>query len=321
MGIDNGLIPLPDGYTRVGAFIVVPRAKTHPFFEDEAKEEEVHIWAWLRQKSNRTKKIYTREIQSFLAFFPGLLIKNVKATHISLYLSRRDHQSKATQKLAKDSISSLLTFCGKIGYISNNPAYALDSIKVDRHLGFKALTEDQIRAILKVPKKARDKIIVKLLFLCGFRVSELCSLNWANLLFVEDRLQFMVLGKGGQTRSVSVNQSVWNEIAILRRGEKVGPRDPIFQSQKGHRLSTTQVWRIVKSAAKLAGLREDVTTHTLRHAHAVIALRNGADLSTIQHTLGHSSLAVTSIYLSAFPGSSSADSLLKFTNRRCKAPG
>lgn len=315
MASENTLVPLPDGYTRIGAFIVVPRAKNRPFSETDAKEEEVHIWAWLRQKSNRTKKIYIREIQSFFAFFPGLVIKDVKAAHFSLYLSRRDHQSKATQKLAKASLSSLFTFCVKIGYIKINPAHALDSIKVDCHLGFKALTEEQVKAILAVPKKTRDQVIIKLLFLCGFRVSELCSLNWANLLFVEDRLQIMVMGKGGQTRSVSVNQSVWNEISVLRKGENVGPRNPIFQSQKGHRLSTTQVWRIVKSAAKIAGLSDRVTTHTLRHAHAVIALRNGADLSTIQHTLGHSSLAVTSIYLSAFPGASSADSLLQLIDQ------
>lgn len=71
-------------------------------------------------------------------------------------------------------------------------------------------------------------------------------------------------------------------------------------------LSTVQVWRINRKAARRAGIEAPVSLHWLRHAHASHALDRGAPIHLVQSTLGHASVATTGRYLHARPGDSSA---------------
>ena len=87
------------------------------------------------------------------------------------------------------------------------------------------------------------------------------------------------------------------------------PDDPnaaVFISQLGSPLSKGQLWRIVKAAALRAGLSDSVTTHSLRHSHASHALENGASLALVRDTLGHASIATTSLYVHSRPNESSS---------------
>jgi integrase/recombinase XerD len=115
---------------------------------------------------------------------------------------------------------------------------------------------------------------------------------------------FTVLGKGGKTRTVLLPGSVWKELQALCWGKR--PGEPVFRSQKGGPLSTSQALRIVKKAARRAGFSERVSPHWLRHAHASHALDRGAPIHLVQATLGHSSVATTGRYLHARPTDSSA---------------
>jgi integrase len=74
-------------------------------------------------------------------------------------------------------------------------------------------------------------------------------------------------------------------------------------------LSSIQAWRIVKAAAKRAGIEKDVSPHFLRHSHASHAIEKGCKVTTLRDTLGHSSIAVTDRYAHARPGESSGDVL------------
>ena len=66
------------------------------------------------------------------------------------------------------------------------------------------------------------------------------------------------------------------------------------------------VWRIVRKAAKRAGIEKAVSCHWLRHAHASHALDRGAPIHLVQATLGHSSIQTTGRYLHARPTDSSS---------------
>ena len=84
---------------------------------------------------------------------------------------------------------------------------------------------------------------------------------------------------------------------------------PVFRSREGGasgRLSPSQVHRVVKAAARRAGLSGAVSAHWLRHAHASHALDRGAPIHLVQATLGHASVATTGRYLHARPNDSSA---------------
>lgn len=83
------------------------------------------------------------------------------------------------------------------------------------------------------------------------------------------------------------------------------PDDPVFVSRAGGQLSVVQAWRIVRQAARAAGLDQGVSPHWLRHAHASHALDRGAPIALVQATLGHASVATTGRYTPARPGKSS----------------
>lgn len=98
---------------------------------------------------------------------------------------------------------------------------------------------------------------------------------------------------------------IWREVLGLRCAADTDA--PVFPSRKkqGH-LSEVQVWRIVRAAARRAGIEDAVSPHWLRHAHASHALDRGAPPHLVQATLGHASLATTSRYAHARPSDSSA---------------
>ncbi len=107
------------------------------------------------------------------------------------------------------------------------------------------------------------------------------------------------------TRTFYFRPVVWQELSQLR-GNSRGS-EPVFRSrQGGGHLDRSQVYRIVRAAAKRAGIEGKVSPHWLRHAHASHSLDRGAPLHLVQATLGHSSVATTERYLHARPNDSSA---------------
>ena len=102
--------------------------------------------------------------------------------------------------------------------------------------------------------------------------------------------QITLLGKGNKTRAVLLSAPTWKCLQELQREEIAkgyGEREhPVFRSKKGGPLSRQQIWRIVRRAAQMAGLSQDVSPHWLRHAHASHSLDRKAPIHLVQETLG-----------------------------------
>ena len=98
--------------------------------------------------------------------------------------------------------------------------------------------------------------------------------------------------------------SIWQDLMALSVDRQ--PSVPVFRSQRGGHLDTSQAWRIVRAAARRDGLIAPVSPHWLRHAHASHAMDRGAPLHLVAATLGHASVATTGRYLHARPSDSSA---------------
>lgn len=168
-------------------------------------------------------------------------------------------------------------------------------------------------ALLASKADARNKLILKTLYYCGLRVSELVSLKWKSAMPAagvaiarQSGGQLTIFGKSRKTRVVPV--PLWRELEAYRGN--AGNDDPIFKSREqnangDYHISRTQAWRVVKVAAARVGIK-DPLPHWLRHAHASHSLDRGAPIHLVQATLGHESVATTSRYLHARPGDSSS---------------
>jgi site-specific recombinase XerD len=150
----------------------------------------------------------------------------------------------------------------------------------------------------------RNAALLRLIYAAGLRINESCGLRWRDLIARDDGGQITMFDKGGKTRVVLLPASVWSRLTALR-----GDADqdaPVFLSREGRVLEASQVHRIVKAAAKRAGLSEAGSTHWLRHAHVSHALDRGAPVQVVRSTVDHASLETTTHYSHARPGDGSA---------------
>ena len=167
----------------------------------------------------------------------------------------------------------------------------------------KILEEQSVTLLIEAASSARNRVILRLLYIAGLRVSELCALKWRDLRPNGDSGQMTTFGKGGKTRTILLTPSLWEELCQLRGSAFAD--EPVFVSKKGGHLCRTQIFYIVKAASASAGIDEKTSPHWLRHSHASHSLDRGAPIHLVQRTLGHSSIAITERYLHARPTDSS----------------
>jgi integrase/recombinase XerC len=175
----------------------------------------------------------------------------------------------------------------------------------------------------KMPEVAsfpeRDRLLFELLYGCGIRNSELVGINLDDISMSNEAI--LIRGKGKKERYVPFGGSAlaalavylpWRQqlLATLRNATKsttsaksssakVMPTKvmpALLVNQRGGRLTTRSVGRIVKRIAVAKGLSPEVHPHTLRHAFGTHMLEEGADLRAIQELLGHERLATTQRY-------------------------
>jgi Site-specific recombinase XerD len=144
----------------------------------------------------------------------------------------------------------------------------------------------------------RDVAILELLFAGGFRVSELCRLEFQDI--SADHLAIRINGKGNKERTIyleniEVVKALNRYLTIRDAVETSGSY--VFISKFHLPLSTQAVRNLVEKYAKLAGINKKITPHIFRHSFASLLLEEGVDIKYIQDFLGHSSISTTQIYL------------------------
>ncbi|MFO8110426.1 MAG: tyrosine-type recombinase/integrase [Thermoplasmata archaeon] len=159
----------------------------------------------------------------------------------------------------------------------------------------KYLSDNEVRKLLNAPprKKTRDRLMLRILYRCGLRVSELTELKIEDIDFTEEMLTVRG-GKGNKDRIVPIDSDTLDLIEFYKAGAVDGY---LILSERGGPISTRQVERLVKRYAKEAGINKNVYPHMLRHSFAVHCLKAGMNLRSVQKMLGHSSLTTTQIYL------------------------
>ena len=151
---------------------------------------------------------------------------------------------------------------------------------------------------------ARDHCIVELLYGCGLRVGELTGLDAAAGAHTAGWIDAAdasahVLGKGSKRRSVPVGASALAALRawLLVRAQMAAADEPaLFVSNRGTRLSASQVRAGLAARALRAGLPTHVHPHMLRHSFATHVLQSSGDLRAVQELLGHANIKTTQVY-------------------------
>jgi integrase/recombinase XerD len=212
-------------------------------------------------------------------------------------------------------LCSLFSFALKTGYLDKNPALALENLKTPDRLFSKVLSRPQIERLILIEKNLRNKLMLKILYFTGIRVDELSHLKVNSLQNSENGWIMIVIGKGRKVRSIRLPDHLSAEISdyIIN----LDSADCLFTNDRRvdfgindfsrTPLSNSQIFRIVKTAAKNAGLDIQPSPHWLRHTSATHAIENGAPVHVVQRSLGHESISTTGRYLEIRPKESVGD--------------
>ena len=260
-----------------------------------------------RRFSDNTVSAYQNDLAQLADFVssggPIPLDLMERGTIVSFILHLREREYAPTTVARK--IAAVKSFCHYLrhqGLTEVDPTESIDSPRVNKYLP-KAASVDEIDRLLaqlngSSPTVLRDKAMLHLLYATGMRVTELVSLDLADLDL--ERNTVRCTGKGGKEREIPSSPEARD--AVVRYIEEARPvllgarsSPALFLNHHGERLTRQGFWLIIKGYAKSAGI-EKITPHTLRHSFATHLLHNGADLRAVQELLGHSSIATTQIY-------------------------
>ena len=257
-----------------------------------------------RKASPHTLRNYGQDLRQFLDFLrrdEGSLRspQQIEPITIRSFMALRANQgdSKATRSRKLSAIRSLFRYLAREGQITRNPGEAVRGPKQERKLPT-VLTADDAKRLMDDcirPRSFRDQALLETLYSSGARVSEVVNLNLDDVDLHEGIAT--VLGKGRKERIVPLGSHAVRALAAYRRSLPAGTASgPLFRNQRGGRLTTRSVERLVAKAARDLPNFPSLSPHGLRHSFATHLLDGGVDLRAIQELLGHVSVSTTQRY-------------------------
>jgi len=279
----------------------VPPNESNVVLATDAVAQLVEMWLFGR--ALRTQDVYRRYASRFLSYVNKPL-HLVTLADMQGWQKTLEGMAPNSQRIAIAAVKSFLKFASNTGILEVNLGVLMRAPKGKDALTERILTEAEVAALMASETDERNLLILRLLYIAGLRVSELCTLKWSDTLPRGETGQITVFGKGGKTRTILLPATLWTQLQQLRVDASAS--DPVFRSKNGRPLDRIRVFRMVKAAATRAGINENVSPHWLRHAHASHSLDRGSPLHLTQRTLGHSRIGTTERYLHVRPNDSSA---------------
>ena len=161
------------------------------------------------------------------------------------------------------------------------------------------LTKDEVNLLIESIHNAKHRLLIKLLYSAGLRVSELVNLKIQDLDF-SSNIGWVRNGKGNKDRLFIIAQSISEELQEFINNFNLDSHSRtsyIFTGQNQSHLSTRTIQEIIKTARKKSKIGKNIHPHTLRHSFATHLVQNRYDIGTIQNLLGHNSPKTTMIYV------------------------
>ncbi len=249
--------------------------------------------------SEHTVLNYKLDLGDFGKYLQETPIEKVDYLLLRKYLAQLKEKNLTNRTLNRhlSCLRSFFRFLSREGLLKSNPMLSLSSPKQEKYLPA-FLTEEEVSKLLDSvfagdERGRRDRAILETFYSTGIRISELSGLVKDDIDFIGGIIK--VLGKGKKERIVPVGDKATSAIRdYLDKRKK--DSDAVFLNKNGRRISARGVRNIVQKYIRLAGLKQGVSAHTLRHSFATHLLNRGADLRSVQELLGHANLSTTQIY-------------------------
>lgn len=279
-----------------------------------------------RNASQHTVVSYRRDLTQFVAWLQAeqLVANEADWNEVSYLMIRRylghlsgQDYNRASVVRKLSCLKSFFKWLEREEIVSGNPAAQVLSPRLSRLLP-DVLSLDEVEAMLALPDTStpfglRDRALLEVLYASGMRVAEASALSmgdvdWALARKSGGEGQLRVRqGKGGKERIALLGRAAVEaleeyvrrgraDLMVRRKSTSAPVSDAVWINGRGTRLSGHAIYMLVQAYAERAGIRKNVTPHTLRHSFATHLREGGADLRVIQELLGHRSLSSTQLY-------------------------
>lgn len=261
----------------------------------------------VKKTSLNTEMSYRRDLNKLRVYLEGRGIRQpgqIDADSLNdyIYYLEQKHFAAATISRNIASIKAWYLYMLKEKLVECDLAETLKAPRIDKRLPF-ILTPKEVEKLLGQPigdnpKELRDKAMLELLYATGIRVTELITLKNSQLNL---QMNYIVCHDGTKDRIIpfglKARQAMLN---YLENSRKVMiddlDSDIIFVNCAGQPMSRQGFWKLIKHYKAKAGIKKDITPHTLRHSFAAHLVENGADLRSVQEMMGHSDISTTQVY-------------------------
>jgi len=256
--------------------------------------------------AGNTIESYSRDLTKYFDFLEKRSLPPLKASQIDImeYISSLAG-TLCIRSIARNlsSLKVFYRFLVSDGKLKTNPARLISNPKLPRRLPG-VLSGEEVERLLAAPDRQtqrglRDRAMLELLYASGLRVSELVGLKIVNVNLEAGWVR--TVGKGSKERMVPMGskaQQSLKEYLLDSRPSLLKRRSSshLFVTSRAKPMSRQGFWKIIKRCAGLAGIRKEISPHSLRHSFASHLLEHGADLRSVQIMLGHADISTTQIY-------------------------
>ena len=237
-----------------------------------------------------TARIYIHYFEIFMHHFKEKKLIEIHEQDILDYVQSLVHLGKSDTYV--NQMLNAIKFYYEVVMGMPNRFYAINRPRKKGTLP-KVISKEEVKKILDAVSNLKHKCILQILYSAGLRRSELLELKPIHI--DSKRMVIRVeYGKGGKDRLTLLSPLLLNNLREYFKQYK--PKEYLFEGQRGGQYSSTSVSKILRQAAKKAGIRQTVTPHVLRHSFATHLLEANTDLRYIQSLLGHNSTKTTEIY-------------------------
>ncbi len=244
-----------------------------------------------KRYSNSTQRIYCNYFRDFCAHFKDEKLEGLTTEQINKYLLNLIQSKNISISQQNQRINAIKFFYEKV--LGRNKQYYELHRPNKEHKLPKVLSKNEVKKILISCGNIKHRSILMLIYSAGLRRSEVIDLRVSDI--DSERMVINIIGAKGKKDRVSLLSE--KTLLILRKYYKeYKPNKYLFEGAKGGKYSPTSIAKILKNAARKAGIHKSATPHMLRHSFATHLLEQGTDLRYIQELLGHNSSKTTEIY-------------------------
>ncbi|MDE6475681.1 MAG: tyrosine-type recombinase/integrase [Erysipelotrichaceae bacterium] len=270
----------------------------------DAMEDYMHYIKVIDQKALTTIRSYEYQLQLYVSYLKAKGIHKMQEITYEDIQTFLKEQGEIKKKASVNHITSLIrNFHRFISYTYDhipNPSMYIRNTKVPRTLPHYFNMEDMQTLFQSFTDSDIDifhRAILEVLYGCGLRISELCSLT-LHQIHLEQRF-IRCIGKGDKERMIPIHKRAVKALEIYLHTLRVkwGQKSIyVFIDHKGKQVTRQYVHTMIKKRLADLGLNQELSAHSFRHSFASHLLDGGADLRVVQELLGHADIATTQIY-------------------------